>query len=200
MAGTVGGSTWGIAKGVDLVAVRVLDCEGSGTTSGVIAGVDWVTANAQTPAVANMSLGGGQFTGASCDGDPRKPIIDNLRAAGIATVIAAGNESFTDAIGSPACISSAVAVGSTQDGSGGTVLDNVSPFSNSSNALDLLAPGQFIESSVPGGGFGILAGTSMAAPNVAGAAALATAALVEGYAFIVVGALAGAAAGALRDG
>jgi hypothetical protein len=72
-------------------------------------------------------------------------------------------------MGSPACISTAVSVGSTQDGSGGTVVDAVSPFSNSSSVLDLLAPGQFIESSVPGGFFGVLAGTSMAAPHVAGA-------------------------------
>jgi subtilisin len=140
------------------------------TVSDQILGLEYVYSQRTNFAVAsvNMSLGGGQFPG-DCDSEPHKPIIDNLRAAGIATVIAAGNESFTGAIGSPACISSAVAVGSTQDGSGGTVLDNVSPFSNSSNALDLLAPGQFIESSVPGGGFGILAGTSMAAPHVAGA-------------------------------
>lgn len=173
----------GVARGANLIAVQVFTeivdagvCGGSApcvrtAVSDQILGLEYVFAqrNAFSVASVNMSLGGGQFSGASCDGEPQKPIIDNLRAAGIATIIASGNESFTNAIGSPACISSAIAVGSTQDGSGNTVVDNVSPFSNSSEALDLLAPGQWIESSVPGGGFGTLAGTSMAAPHVAGA-------------------------------
>jgi subtilisin family serine protease len=179
-----GPSFSGVAREASLIAVQVFTavvdpgiCGGQQdtpcvltTVSDQILGLEYVYGQRDAFAVAsvNMSLGGGQFPGA-CDSEPHKPIIDNLRAAGIATVIAAGNESFTGAIGSPACISSAVAVGSTQDGSGSTVFDNVSPFSNSSNALDLLAPGQFIESSVPGGGSGILAGTSMAAPHVAGA-------------------------------
>src|SRR5690606_11522822 len=84
VAGTVGGSTWGVAKGVSLIAVRVLDCQGSGSISGVIAGVDWVTANAQRPAVANMSLGGGTST--ALDNAVRNSI-----SAGVQYAIAAGN-------------------------------------------------------------------------------------------------------------
>ena len=179
-----GPSFSGVAREAGLIAVQVFTtftdpgiCGGQQNTpcvltrvSDQILGLEYVYSQRSNFNIAsvNMSLGGGQFPG-DCDSEPQKPIIDNLRAAGIATIIASGNESFTGAIGSPACISSAVAVGSTQDGSNGTMLDNISPFSNSSNALDLLAPGHFIESSVPGGGFGILAGTSMAAPHVAGA-------------------------------
>jgi subtilisin family serine protease len=113
----------------------------------------------------NMSLGGGKFTTA-CDNDPRKPVIDELRAAGVATVIAAGNAGLRDAVGSPACISSAIAVGST------TKTDTVSTFSNISSLVDVLAPGGDIRSSVPlRGNTEIKSGTSMAAPHVAGAVA-----------------------------
>jgi aqualysin 1 len=87
VAGTVGGTTYGVAKGVSLVAVRVLDCNGSGTTSGVIAGIDWVTANHVKPAVANMSLGGG----ASSTLDAA---VQNSIAAGVGYAVAAGNGNF----------------------------------------------------------------------------------------------------------
>lgn len=117
-------------------------------------------------ASANMSLGGGQFTSA-CDSDSRKPIIDTLRSLGIATVIASGNNGFTNAVGAPACISSAITVGST------TKSDTLSGFSNHSNLVDLLAPGSSIVSARLGGGTVAFNGTSMAAPHVAGAFAVA---------------------------
>jgi len=112
-----------------------------------------------------MSLGGGSFA-APCDGEPYKPIIDNLRAAGIATVVAAGNSGQTAALTSPACISSAISVGATTD------TDQVAAFSNAASFLSLFAPGDTITSSVPGGGFEAFSGTSMAAPHVAGGWAL----------------------------
>jgi len=110
----------------------------------------------------NLSLGGGKFT-SPCDTDPRKAVIDRLRSAGIATIVASGNDGYTDGIGTPSCISSAISVGSTDDN------DNVSIFSNSADFLDLLAPGDQIRSSIPGGSnLGYKSGTSMATPHVAG--------------------------------
>ncbi|MBI5025710.1 MAG: S8 family serine peptidase [Nitrospirae bacterium] len=127
-------------------------------------------------AAANMSLGGGQYT-STCDYDPTyvdmKTRIDDLRNAGIATVIASGNEGYVNALSAPACISTAISVGAT------TKADTVAGYSNSASFLNLLAPGgdgsgtiADILSSVPGGGFDYKAGTSMAAPHVAGAFAI----------------------------
>lgn len=117
-------------------------------------------------ASVNMSLGGDRFNSA-CDDQPLKPLIDQLRSVGIATVIASGNNGFSDSISAPACISSAISVGST------TKSDSVSSFSNSAGILDLLAPGGSIISSVLNDQFAAKSGTSMATPHVAGAWALA---------------------------
>ena len=170
----------GVAKNAQIMAVQVFSeiidsdfCGGAppcmgGYTSDVIAGLERV----YTVAVAgrnivsvNMSLGEGAFT-AVCDSEPYKPAIDNLRAIGIASVVASGNSYSATSIGSPACVSSAVSVGST------TKADAVSWFSNVTPFLSLFAPGDAINSSVPGGGFEVASGTSMAAPHVAGVWAL----------------------------
>ncbi len=175
----------GVARDASIIGIQVFsifdadicaDFGYSGTcaltwTSDQIKGLERVYAlrNSFSIASANMSLGGGQFF-SNCDTDSRKLIIDNLRSAGIATVISSGNSGFTNALEAPACISTAVSVGSTNDGSSGaTLTDSVSSFSNSASFLSLLAPGRWINSSVPGGGFENFQGTSMAAPHVAGA-------------------------------
>ena len=113
----------------------------------------------------NMSLGGGSFN-TFCDNQPLKPIIDQLKSVGIATIIASGNNGFSNSISAPACISSAISVGST------TKTDSVSSFSNSAAIVDLLAPGSNIISSILNDGFAAKSGTSMATPHVAGAWAL----------------------------
>ncbi|MGE0101487.1 MAG: putative Ig domain-containing protein [Blastocatellales bacterium] len=124
-------------------------------------------------ASVNLSLGGGSPV-INCDDSETayKAIIDNLRSVGIATVVASGNDGAQNGISRPACISSAVSVGSSADGSNGSSLNAVSSFSNSATSLNLLAPGEWINSSVPGGGFANFRGTSMATPHVAGAFAL----------------------------
>ncbi|MDG6108047.1 S8 family peptidase [Dactylosporangium aurantiacum] len=161
VAGTVGGSTYGVAKSVSIVSVRVLDCNGSGSYSGIIAGIDWVTANAQKPAVVNLSLGGSA-----------SPALDqavrNSIASGVTYVIAAGN-SNTDACGvSPARAAEAITVGATDAN------DNRASFSNYGGCVDLFGPGVAITSASNSGdtGAAIMSGTSMATPHVAGAAAL----------------------------
>jgi subtilisin family serine protease len=124
-------------------------------------------------AAANMSLGGGKYTSA-CDGDSLKASIDNLRTAGIAVAIASGNDGYTNAISAPACISSAVSVGSTCDSANGYCagVDAVASYSNIASFVSLLAPGSAVTSSVPGGGYATWHGTSMATPHVAGAFAI----------------------------
>lgn len=109
-----------------------------------------------------MSLGGGQYYTA-CDGNSLKMAIDSLLSVGIATIIASGNEGWSDSIAAPGCISTAVTVGATTDG------DTVASFSNSNALVDLLAPGVAIDSSVPNDSYGSKQGTSMATPHVAGA-------------------------------
>ncbi|MFF3458144.1 S8 family peptidase [Streptomyces sp. NPDC002730] len=166
VAGTVGGKTYGVAKGVKLVAVRVLDCQGSGTTAGVIAGIDWVTANAKKPAVANMSLGGG--ADAALDNAVKKSI-----ASGVSYSIAAGNGNFLglpmNACNySPARVPEAITVGATDN------TDRRASFSNYGTCLDLFAPGVNITSSWKDSNTATntISGTSMATPHTAGVAAL----------------------------
>ncbi|MCA1635544.1 MAG: S8 family peptidase [Acidobacteria bacterium] len=162
VAGTVGGSTYGVAKGVSLHAVRVLDCAGNGTDATVIAGVDWVTANRTLPAVANMSLGGG--ASAALDTS-----VQNSINAGVTYAVAAGNDYGLNACNSsPARVAAAITVGST------TSTDAKSDFSNIGTCLDLFAPGSSIQSSwyTSDTATNTISGTSMATPHVAGVAAL----------------------------
>ncbi|MGK5684548.1 S8 family peptidase [Actinoplanes sp. URMC 104] len=161
VAGTVGGTTYGVAKQVRLVGVRVLNCSGSGTNAGVIAGVNWVTQNARKPAVANMSLGGGASTA-----------LDNAVAAsissGVTYALAAGNSNANACSSSPARVASAITVGAT------TSTDARASYSNYGTCLDIFAPGSSITSDwyTSNTATNSISGTSMASPHAAGAAAL----------------------------
>jgi subtilisin family serine protease len=161
VAGTIGGSTYGVAKSALLRAVRVLNCSGSGTNSGVIAGVDWVTNNHVNPAVANMSLGGGASSAVDT-------AVNNLANSGVPIAVAAGNSNTDACTSSPARAANAITVGSiTQSGAR-------SSFSNFGVCLDIFAPGSGILSaySTSDTATATLSGTSMASPHVAGVAAL----------------------------
>ncbi|MFJ5779340.1 S8 family peptidase [Streptomyces sp. NPDC093094] len=161
VAATVAGRSLGVAKKAEVVAVRVLDAAGRGTTAQVIAGVDWVTRHARKPAVANLSLGG-----------PRNAQLDaavrNSIASGVTYTVAAGNDGVPAGLSSPAAVSRAITVGAT-DGQ-----DARARFSNYGPALDLFAPGVSITSAVHTDDTGrvTFSGTSMAAPHAAGAAAV----------------------------
>ncbi|GFJ79838.1 S8 family serine peptidase [Phytohabitans houttuyneae] len=170
VAGTVGGTSYGVAKAVQLVGVRVLNCQGSGTNAQVVGGIDWVTANAIKPAVANMSLGGGANT--AIDNAVRNSIN-----SGVTYAIAAGNG---NSLGvrqnacnySPARLAEAITVGATQNN------DAAASFSNFGTCVDILAPGVSITSAWYNSNTATntISGTSMATPHVAGAAALVLAA------------------------
>ncbi|MFM9172585.1 MAG: S8 family serine peptidase, partial [Acidimicrobiaceae bacterium] len=164
VAGTIASQTYGVAKAARLVPVRVLDCNGSGTYSGVIAGLDWIAQNRPSTqrAVVNMSLGGGASS--SLDS-----AVASLVASGVAVVVAAGNSNTDACTTSPARAASAITVGATASN------DSRASFSNYGSCLDLFAPGANITSTVPGNSTAIYSGTSMAAPHVAGVAAVALA-------------------------
>ncbi|HEY8985969.1 MAG TPA: S8 family peptidase [Streptomyces sp.] len=161
VATTIAGSTYGVAKKAKIVAVRVLDNDGSGTTAGVIEGVDWVTANHSGPSVANMSLGGG--TSSSLD-----TAVRNSIASGVTYAVAAGNSNANASSSSPARVTEAITVGAT------TSSDARASYSNYGSVLDIFAPG----SSITAGWYtsdtatNTISGTSMATPHVAGAAAV----------------------------
>lgn len=158
VSGTVGGSTYGVAKQVSLVAVRVLNCEGQGSEAAVLAGIDWVTAHAVMPAVANMSLGGSGRSAAE------QEAIDASIASGVTYAVAAGNDSADACNSSPAFIPAAITVGATGRE------DVRAFFSNSGTCVDVFAPGVDIVSSVRGDDDATASfdGTSMASPHVAG--------------------------------
>ncbi len=174
------GPNFGVAKDAQLIAIQVFS-EFSGTNctnfgmsspcaltyqSNQVSALERVYELASTYNIVavNMSLGGGQY--GICDSDIRKAAIDTLRSANIATIAASGNEGKTNAMTAPACISTAVSVAATDDS------DNIPYYSNVSQYLDLLAPGNAVQSSVPGTGTALKSGTSMAAPHVSGAWAL----------------------------
>jgi subtilisin family serine protease len=161
VAGTVAGTSYGVAKQATIHAVRVLDCGGSGTNAGVIAGIDWVTANRVSPAVANMSLGGSAST--SLDN-----AVTNSINAGVTYAVAAGNESTNACTRSPARTPAAITVGATGQN------DARASFSNFGTCLDIFAPGVGITSAWIGSNTATntISGTSMASPHVAGVAAL----------------------------
>ena len=161
VAGTAVGTTWGVAKQANIAPVRVLGCNGSGSNSGVIAGVDWVAGNHRKPAVANMSLGGTNSTALDT-------AVRNAVNAGVTMVVAAGNDNVNACNGSPNRVAEALTVGAT------TREDRRSSFSNYGACVDLFAPGSDITSAwyQSDTQTASLNGTSMAAPHAAGAAAL----------------------------
>jgi aqualysin 1 len=161
VAGTVGGTKYGVAKAVKLYAVRVIDCAGSGTTSTVIAGVDWVTQNRVLPAVANMSLG-------STFSSTMNTAVQNSINAGVVYAVAAGNSSADACNYSPQSLPAAITVGATWNG------DGMSSYSNIGKCVDLFAPGDGIRSAyfVDDTSSIVMGGTSAASPHAAGVAAL----------------------------
>ena len=178
VAGTVGGATYGVAKAVKLVAVKVLGCSGSGTTRGVIDGIEWVADNALKPAVANMSLGGGASNALD-------QAVNNAVGSGVTFAVAAGNSGANACNYSPARAASAITVGAT------TSTDARASWSNFGSCLDIFAPGSGITSAWKNSNSATktISGTSMASPHVAGVAALYLAAFPNASTSSVAGAL-----------
>ncbi len=161
VAGTIGSKTYGVAKSAKLIAVRVLDCNGSGSISGVVAGIEWVTQHHVGPSVANMSLGGGVSQALD---DAMNASI----ASGVTYVVAAGNDNADACSGSPSRVANAITVGAS------TSADARASFSNFGSCVDIFAPGLDITSTWLGSNTATntISGTSMASPHVAGVAAL----------------------------
>jgi subtilisin family serine protease len=161
VAGSVGGTSYGVAKDVTVHGVRVLGCDGSGSDAGVIAGIDWVAKNAIKPAVANMSLGGDKSE--SLDEAVQKAV-----KSGVVFVVAAGNENQNACNVSPANVPEAITVGAT------TRTDARASYSNFGRCLDIFAPGSSITSAwrTSDSATSTISGTSMASPHVAGVVAL----------------------------
>lgn len=159
VAGTVGGSAYGVAKGVQLRGVRVLNCAGIGTTADVIEGMDWVRAHAAKPAVANMSLGGG-FS------DTVNSAAKELNDSGVFLSVAAGNDGADACDSSPASASGVMTVAASDRN------DNAASFTNHGSCVETYAPGVSITSAWLLGGTNTISGTSMASPHVAGVGAL----------------------------
>lgn len=159
VAGTIGSDSYGVAPGTGLVGVKVLDDQGSGEYDDIIAGVEWVAENADDSSVANLSLGG-----------PESPALDDavnaLADSGVFVAVAAGNEGQDAGNVSPGGAEGVVTVAASDESDGSTF------FTNYGSAVDIYAPGEDVESTVPGGGTDTMSGTSMASPHVAGAAAL----------------------------
>ncbi|MFN8035439.1 MAG: S8 family serine peptidase [Acidimicrobiia bacterium] len=160
VAGTIGGSTYGVAKGIHLVGVRVLDSAGYGTTSDIVAGIDWVTRHHAANAVANMSLG------CWCNDPVMNAAVSNSIASGVFYSLAAGNNAGDACSFSPAMVRAAFTVGATDTN------DSQAFFSDYGPCLDAYAPGVEITSDWLGNGTNTISGTSMAAPHVAGTAAM----------------------------
>jgi subtilisin family serine protease len=159
VAGTVGGTTYGVAKYIKLRAVRVLNCSGSGSNSGVVAGMDWVRVNHIKPAVANMSLGGGYSSATNT-------AANNLASAGVFLAVAAGNSNANACNYSPSSAANATSVAAS------TSSDAKASYSNYGSCVHLYAPGSSIKSDWLNGGTNTISGTSMASPHVAGVGAL----------------------------
>lgn len=159
VAGTIGGTTSGVAKGVKLRGVRVLNCSGSGSTSGIVAALNWLRTNAVRPAVANMSLGGGYSSSLNS-------ATNSLANSGVFMAVAAGNENQNACNVSPASASAAYTTAASDRN------DRRASFSNWGSCVDAYAPGVAIRSAWLSGGANTISGTSMASPHVAGVAAL----------------------------
>lgn len=197
IAAGFGGSFSGVARGANLVSIQVFSrfsspevCGGAAPcllsySSDQIKALERVLVQRTVDriAAANLSLGGGRYgSEAACDADNLafKAAVDNLRSTGVATVISSGNNAFLDSLSAPGCVSSAISVGATWDEGGWiggceatfTTVDKVACYSNSASFLKLLAPGSAINSSIPGTGYAIFHGTSMAAPQISGAFAV----------------------------
>lgn len=194
VAGTIGSDSYGVAKGTNLIGVKVLDDNGSGSTAGIIEGMDWVAQNADGPSVANMSLGGA-----------KDPALDaaatGLVDSGVFTAVAAGNESQDAANVSPASADGVFTTAASDNS------DGSASFTNFGSTVEGYAPGVDIESTVPGGGTDSLSGTSMASPHVAGVGALyleansgaAPADVTSGLQGSAVDAITGAPSGTVTD-